>query len=62
MNCALPTVDCVQAADSLERSTDREDEYMIVDTPLVNHLVSVPANLGALISRRYGGVVVDARC
>ena len=38
-----------KAADSLERSTDREDEYMIVDSaPLVNQFVSVPANLGAL--------------
>ena len=38
-----------KSADSLERSTDREDEYMIVDSaPLVNQFVSVPANLGAL--------------
>ena len=36
-------------ADSLERSNDREDEYMVVDSaPLVNQFVSVPANLGAL--------------
>ena len=36
-------------ADSLERSNDREDEYMIIDSaPLVNQFVSVPANLGAL--------------
>ena len=38
-----------KAADSLERSNDREDEYMIIDSaPLVNQFVSVPANLGAL--------------
>ena len=38
-----------KSADSLERSTERDDEYMIVDSaPLVNQFVSVPANLGAL--------------
>jgi hypothetical protein len=38
-----------KSADSLERSTERDDEYMIVDgAPLVNQFVSVPANLGAL--------------
>ena len=56
-----------KAADSLERSTDREDEYMIVDSaPLVNQFVSVPANLGALdcaalMAGVVAGILVCAR-
>ena len=53
-----------KAADSLERSTDREDEYMIVDSaPLVNQFVSVPANLGALdCAALMAGVVAGILC
>ncbi len=56
-----------KAADSLERSNDREDEYMIVDSvPLVNQFVSVPANLGALdcaalMAGVVAGILVCAR-
>mmetsp|Transcript_18554 Transcript_18554/g.27945 ORF Transcript_18554/g.27945 Transcript_18554/m.27945 type:complete len:216 (+) Transcript_18554:1039-1686(+) len=36
-------------ADSLERSTERDREYMIYDTkPLTNHYISVPKELGSL--------------
>ena len=54
-------------ADSLERSNDREDEYMVVDSaPLVNQFVSVPANLGALdcaalMAGVVAGILVCAR-
>ena len=54
-------------ADSLERSNDREDEYMIIDSaPLVNQFVSVPANLGALdcaalMAGVVAGILVSAR-
>ena len=56
-----------KAADSLERSNEREDEYMIVDSaPLVNQFVSVPANLGALdcaalMAGVVAGILVCAR-
>ena len=38
-------------ADSLERSNDREDEYMVVDSaPLVNQFVSAPLDCAALMA------------
>ena len=57
---------CLQPAESLERGTDNEDEYMISDQELlVNRFISVPRDMGQLncgsyvsgiVRVRYGGV------
>lgn len=49
-----------KAADSLERSTENENEYMIVDTePMTNHFVSIPNYLGHLNCAAFlAGIVV----
>jgi len=37
-----------KAADSLEKSTEEEDEYMIIDAdPVTNRFVSVPSDMGS---------------
>mmetsp|Transcript_16315 Transcript_16315/g.48690 ORF Transcript_16315/g.48690 Transcript_16315/m.48690 type:complete len:170 (+) Transcript_16315:273-782(+) len=49
-----------KAADSLERSTENENEYMIVDAqPITNCFVSVPNHLGQLNCAAYmAGIVM----
>ncbi len=43
-----------RAADSLERSIDHADEYMIIDyEPIASTFVSVPADLGQLSADAY---------
>jgi len=43
-----------KAADSLERSIDHSDEYMIVDyEPITSSFVSVPSDLGQLSADAY---------
>ena len=61
-----------RAADSLERSTENEDEYLIHDrTPITNTYVSVPPDLGQLNCAAYiagivGGILeasgFESRC
>eukprot|EP01041_Mallomonas_annulata_P011650 gene11650-24399_t len=56
-----------KAADSLERSTENEDEYMIHEsTPVTNSFVSVPMDMGQLNCAAYlagiiAGVLDSAR-
>lgn len=49
-----------KAADSLERSTENENEYMIIDTePITNHFVSMPKHLGQLNCAAYiAGIIM----
>lgn len=49
-----------KVADSLERSTENENEYMIIDTePMTNHFVSMPNHLGQLDCAAYmAGIIV----
>lgn len=49
-----------KAADSLERSTENKNEYMIVDTePVTNHFVSMPNHLGQLNCAAYLAGIVE---
>jgi hypothetical protein len=53
---------CVQPAESLERGTDNEDEYMISDQELlVNRFISVPRDMGQLNCGSYVSGIVRVR-
>ena len=51
-------------ADSLERSTENEDEYMIHEAePLTNRFISVPSDLGQLNCAAYvAGMIKGVLC
>ena len=52
----------VQPAESLERGTDNEDEYMISDQELlVNRFISVPRDMGQLNCGSYVSGIVRVR-
>jgi len=52
-----------RAADSLERSIDNDDEYMIVDyMPITSSYISVPSDLGQLSVDSYISGIISGGC
>ncbi|KAJ3099056.1 TRAPP subunit trs31 [Phlyctochytrium planicorne] len=50
-----------KAADSLQKSTDSDDEYMIIDNdPILNRFISIPKELSSLNTGAFIAGVIEA--
>ncbi|ODQ67864.1 hypothetical protein NADFUDRAFT_81000 [Nadsonia fulvescens var. elongata DSM 6958] len=50
-----------KAADGLEKSTDAENEYMIIDNdPLINRFISIPKDMSQLSCAAFCAGIIEA--